>query len=552
MKRFVIFSLTFALLFGCVPRNMDAEANTAKKPKNFIMMVMDGTNSDAVTLARWYKGGKLALDDILAGGARTYSYHSAITDSAAAGTALATGRKSIVHSIGMAPADGRGMISDGNNGNKEQERTISPEQLGRSLMPAASILEAAKKAGKAAGIVATSPVQHATPAAFSTHVANRSLMEDIAEQQVYQGLDVVLGGGLQYLLPESRRDGENLVKTIFNSGYVFADKKSMMEQASPGKLWGAFSPTAIANEFDRKQFFPQQPSLAEMTGKALSSLKKDKDGFFLFVEGSKVDWAAHQNDPVGMVSEILSFDAAVKQAVDFAKKDGETLVIAVTDHGNSGLTIGSRKTDKTYAVSEPSAFIKPLKKAKITLEGAMWLLKKDRSNLREVAGMYGLDHLSRDEWQRLERAGSDLQVGKELTRLLGKRAKLGFTTYGHTGEDVFLYAFGPGRPTGLINNIDIAPLVAGFWGIDLAALSKEKFVVAADFYRNKGYSVRIDDTDSANPILVAERPGVKLTYPAHKNFHYNNGKAVKQTGITVYGGGKFYIPREMGTVPHSP
>ncbi|PLT31743.1 alkaline phosphatase [Peribacillus deserti] len=538
MKRFVVFLISLSFL-SCFPGTIFANTNTVQKPKNFIMMVMDGTNSDAVTLARWYKGGRLALDDILAGGARTYSYHSAITDSAAAGTALATGRKSVVHSIGMTPADRRGGIGLGSG---ESGRPVNPEQ---SLVPAASILEAAQKAGKATGIVATSPIQHATPAAFSSHVANRSVMEDIAEQQVYQGLDVVLGGGLQYLLPESRRDGENLVKTIFNSGYAFVDKKKVMEQASPGKLWGVFAPDAIANEIDRNEYFPQQPSLADMTSKALSSLKKDREGFFLFVEGSKVDWAAHSNDPVGMVSEILSFDAAVETAVDFAKKDGETLVIAVTDHGNSGLTIGNRRTDKTYAVSHPSTFITPLKKAKISLEGALWLLRKDRSNLREVAGLYGLDDLRRDEWMRLKRAGSELQVGKELTRMLGKRAKLGFTTYGHTGEDVFLYAYGPGRPTGLINNTDIAPMVASYWGVDLGSLGSEKFIHAADFYRGKGYSVRVDQSNAANPVLVAEKPGVKLAYPAHKNFHYQNGKLIKQTGITVYGGGKFYIPREV-------
>ncbi|WP_409290645.1 alkaline phosphatase [Peribacillus sp. SCS-37] len=542
MKRMFMLSMTIALFSSGVFSQIEAGAAPVKKPKNFIMMVMDGTNSDAVTLARWYKGRKLALDEILSGGVRTYSYRSAITDSAAAGTALATGRKTIVDAIGMAPKDVSGQLAPGTNGGRFSPRQeLLEKNVTDGLVPAASILEAAKKAGKAAGIVSTSPVQHATPAAFSAHVENRANYEDIAEQQVYQGIDVVLGGGMTFLLPENRRDKADLVKTIFQSGYAYSDNKDMMNQATPGKLWGSFAPWAIANELDRKQFFPQQPSLADMTKKALGSLSRDKDGFFLFVEGSKVDWAAHQNDPAGMVSEILSFDAAVKEALDFAKKDGNTLVVAVTDHGNSGLTIGNGKTDKTYAVSSPSTFIKPLKKAKVTLEGAMWLLKKDRSNLREAAEKYGLAPLSKDEWRRLRRAEGDAGLEREMARMLAKRANLGFTTHGHTGEDVFLYSYGPGRPSGLINNIDIPRLVSGYWGVDLDALSRDKYKDAEAMYLAAGYKVGIDESNEANPVLTAQKGRVILTYPANKNYHYQNGRLTKQTSPTIYNRGRFYV-----------
>ena len=98
-----------------------------------------------------------------------------------------------------------------------------------------------------------------------------------------------------------------------------------------------------------------------MTNKAINTLKKDEDGFFLFVEGSKVDWAAHANDTIGIISDILSFDDAVKEAVDFAKEDGNTLVIAVTDHGNSGITMGNANTTSTYSSIPVSAYIDPLK-----------------------------------------------------------------------------------------------------------------------------------------------------------------------------------------------
>ncbi|WP_051348507.1 alkaline phosphatase [Peribacillus kribbensis] len=541
MKRFsVIFTAVF-LCMPLLPSAAKAEGSTGK-PKNFIMMVMDGTNSDAVTLARWYKGRKLALDDILAGGARTYSYRSAITDSAAAGTALATGRKTIIHSIGMTPADQSGMLKPGTEGSSlNPGRQLTESALQNSLVPAASILEAAKQAGKATGLVSTSPIQHATPAAFSAHVENRANFDDIAEQQVYQGIDVVLGGGMNSLLPERRRDREDLVKVIFNSGYAFADKRTVMEQAGSGKLWGAFAPDDIANELDRKRYFPQQPSLAGMTKKALQSLSKNKNGFFLFVEGSKVDWAAHLNDPVGMISEILGFDDAVKEALDFAKKDKNTLVVAVTDHGNSGLSIGSHKTDSSYAVSPPEEFIKPLKKAKVTLEGAMRLLKKDHSNLKEVADHYGITDLTAAEWKALNGAKTDLELQKQLSSMLGSRAKLGFTTYGHTGEDVFLYAYGPGKPDGLVNNVDIAPLAAGYWGVNLDELSGRRFKDGAGYYKALGYTVSTNLKNPANPELVAKKGQTVIRIPANKNNMIKNGKTLPLKGVTVYVRGKFYL-----------
>ena len=90
--------------------------------------------------------------------------------------------------------------------------------------------------------------------------------------------------------------------------------------SNSSKIWGSFAPGALAYDFDRAKTKASEPSLAEMTSKAIDTLKKDEDGFFLFVEGSKVDWAAHANDTIGMISDILSFDDAVKEAVDFAKK----------------------------------------------------------------------------------------------------------------------------------------------------------------------------------------------------------------------------------------
>lgn len=183
----------------------EVEAAEVKKPTNVIMLVMDGSSNNAVTLSRWYKGEGLAMDEILSGAMRTYSAESAITDSAPAATALATGHKSNDKYVGVLPS----VI------NSPGLAQIAQQDAFR---PVANVLEGAKQKGKATGLISTSEIQHATPAGFSAHVNNRSQYGDIAEQQVYQNIDVVLGGGLESLSPgttkNARQDGEDLIQVL--------------------------------------------------------------------------------------------------------------------------------------------------------------------------------------------------------------------------------------------------------------------------------------------------------------------------------------------------
>jgi len=510
---------------------------SVEEPKNVIFMVMDGTNSDVLTLARWYKGRALALDEILVGGVKTYSLQSGITDSAAAGTAMATGHKTSVDMIGLVP--------------KLKNNKI------QSVQPAVSILEAAKLKGLLTGIVSTSPIQHATPAAFTSHTLSRNGYDDIAEQQVYQGLDIVLGGGKVSLLPKkndnilhtpsgvgsnmpfNRKDGENLLDEIKRSGYAIVETNSELEKVNKGKVWGSFADVDIAYELDRPSLAPNQPSLAYMTKKALNLLHNQQKGFFLFVEGSKIDWAAHKNDPVGMISEVLSFDAAVEEALHFAQQNPNTLLIAVADHGNSGLTMGNQNTNKSYSKTPINQFIDPLKKAKLTATGAASLLKKDRSNIDEVTSYYGLSPLSVQDMKRIETTDN---VELELAKQMAKRANLGFTTLGHSGEDVFLYAYGPGKPTGLINNTDFPSYITKFLGISsLNHFNQTLFMDAKVYYEKKGYKVKVDLTDRHNPLFIAEKKGQKIIYPANKNYKLVNGKRNDLIGVNVYVNQQFWI-----------
>ncbi|KPL59331.1 alkaline phosphatase [Rossellomorea vietnamensis] len=521
------------ILLSLLTLTLPSSATAAQPPhKNVILMIMDGTNSDILTLSRWYRGTDLKLDTILRGGVRTYSAQSAITDSAAAGSAMATGLKTKADYIGM----------------------------NHSGSPVLTVLEGAKLSGYKTGIVSTSPVQHATPAAFTSHALNRDEFGDIGEQQVYQGLDVVLGGGASWLKPQakepsidddgmlktnqvSREDGENLFKEIHSSGYDLVLKRDglLWATASP-KLWGVFADEDISYELDRPLLHPDEPSLAEMTRTAIGRLSQGEKGFFLMVEGSKVDWAAHKNDPVGMISEVLSFDDAVREALDFARKDRNTMVVAVTDHGNSGLTIGNRDTNGNYKTLPAERFIDPLKKAKLTVKGATSQLKKDRSNLKEVLSNYGLGDLSGKEYHAMESADSVEELESKMVNLMAKRAHLGFTTHGHTGEDVFLYSYGPDKPVGLIENTDIPRVISTYMGFSLwTGPFASWYTDGVKYYRDRGYEVSVEGRTSINPVMVAKRGDLVLRFQENKDFYWRNDEKVRLKSVNVYDGETFYV-----------
>ncbi|MFJ8236724.1 alkaline phosphatase [Ureibacillus sp. NPDC094379] len=541
-KKWLSYALVGALAVSSlgVLASQDAQAKDNKgknkeEVQNVIMLVMDGSSDDLSTLARWYKGEELALDSILTGGVKTYSAESAITDSGPAGTALGTGNKSNSGYVGVLPS----LVTTPG---------VKPVAEKDHFKPVANVLEGAKLEGKATGLISTSEIQHATPAGFSAHSPSRSNYNDIGEQQVYQNIDVVLGGGSE-ALNKTRKDGENLEKVIKEKGYDFITNREELKSTKSNKIWGSFAPSAVAYDFDRATTKPNEPTIAEMTEKAINTLQKDKDGFFLMVEGSKIDWAAHANDPIGMISDFLAFDDAVKEALEFAEKDGNTMVIAVTDHGNSGITIGNKNTTSGYDTTPVSAYVDPLKKATMTVEGAVSQLKEDKSNLVEVAGLYGLDNLSTEELAALQ-ASDKKKIGTLMVQMLSERANIGFTTGGHTGEDVFLYSYGPAKPTGLVENTDLAHTMAKAMGFDLNQLSNKIFINAEESFKKLGYTTRIDQTDKTNPVFVAEDNNKIVKIPENKNIviveNKKSGKSKTHelNTVTVYNDRQFFISED--------
>jgi len=312
----------FADLFGAQV-NWDDKTNTVnvqKTPeiKNVIFMIGDGMGLNQVQISQWYYMGayeKLNIQNMpVVGLVSTYSADNGVTDSAAAGTALATGYKTKNGVIGRDP-------------------------LGRRVK---NLLEAAREVGKSTGIVATSSITDATPAAFSAHQPSRSYHEQIAEDISQCDADVILGGGMQYFVTKSeggtRTDNRNLLKEMESKQYTVVKNVSEMNNVKSGKMIGLFK----AGDLDTP--YPEdkngvEPTIEQMTRKAIEMLSSNPNGFVLMVEGSKIDKTAHSNDIENMINEVIHFDNAVKAALEFAEKDGHTLVIVTADHETGGLAM---------------------------------------------------------------------------------------------------------------------------------------------------------------------------------------------------------------------
>jgi alkaline phosphatase len=329
-----------------------------------------------------------------------------------------------------------------------------------------------------------------------------------------------------------------------------------MKASKAARLWGFFGmngSTALGYDMDRDPALV--PSLSEMTEKAISTLSANKKGFVLMVEGSLIDWAAHANDPVGVVGDINAFDRAVAVAVDFAKKDKNTVVIVVTDHGNSGISIGNASTSSGYDTLKLSTVVDPLKKATRTAQGVADLINAERSNIAEaVAQYYGLA-VSDDDIAKIKAAKDANDLRYVCQAVLGAKmaaaAKIGFTTGGHTGEDIVLYVYSPKaseRPMGVVMNTDIARYMEKLLGTDLRALTAKQFQLAPSAFASKGAAVRFDFSDKANPVLVVTKGATKLKFMQNKSIAIVSGRETKLSGIVLYtglaGGENWYVPQD--------
>jgi len=291
--------------------------NYKKKVKNIIFLIGDGmgvSNVDAARIKACGADGRLNMERMpVCGLMKTHSESHLVTDSAAAGTALATGKKSY-----------NGAIS------------VDPKKK-----PLLSILEAAAKKGLKTGLVVTCTMSHATPAVFASHVESRNDQAEIAPQLIQNRVNILMGGGKEYFVPKSfegskRKDERNLLREAEKIGYRILETKDDLDRAKGDLVLGLFQMGAL-------ETVSPEPSLPEMTLKAINLLKENKKGFFLMVEGSQIDWANHANDPDYSIRQTLLFDQAVFVALDFALKDKKTLVLVTADHETGGLAVNQGK-----------------------------------------------------------------------------------------------------------------------------------------------------------------------------------------------------------------
>lgn len=282
-----------------------------KKPKNIILMIGDGMGVTQVFAGLTANHGHLFLENFKSVGfSKTQSSNQYVTDSAAGGTALSTGQKTYNGAIGV-------------NADTVAIKTI---------------LEMAEDKGMATGLVSTSAITHATPASFIAHQGSRGSYEDIAADFLRTEIDVFIGGGYKHFT--ERKDGRNLANELKAKGYNVLTKMDEIGLVKTGKLAGLTAPEHNGKAEERGDMLP----LATQT--ALNILGQGKKGFFLMVEGSQIDWGAHQNNTIYVVKEMLDFDQAIGKALEFAAKDGETLIIVTADHETSGFALvdGDMKT----------------------------------------------------------------------------------------------------------------------------------------------------------------------------------------------------------------
>lgn len=541
---FIILVLAVGLFWGYSPAPAGAAEAGSQPVKNIIILIADGCSSEQYTLARWFKGRPLALDQILVGAIKTYIADSVVADSAPASTAFATGYRTSDKFISVGP---RNPTLPG----------VPAPNPDLSYKPLATVLEGAKLMGKATGIVVTCRVTHATPAAFYAHVPSRTLDNDIMEQGVYQNLNVVLGGGKRHLFPRKnggkRTDNENLMEVLQARGYAVAATAQELRQVTSGKVFGLFADNHLEAEIDREEFAPQQPTLEEMTRKALEFLSPDPEGFFLLVEASQVDWACHANDPAHLLSDLLMFDRAVKVALDFAQQDGNTLVMAFSDHNCGGMSIGNSATSANYSQMNLEALVEPLRKMKLSARGLCRALGPNHTpeKVQEVVEKFWGIRLTGEEARQILALAQ--KYGNNPHDAFGevicpKHTAIGWTTHGHCGGDVPLFAFGPRRPAGLLDGPDIGKTCARALDLNLDRLNARLFQETTRAL--PGGQVSIDRTDPENPVVMVSFQGKQAELPVNKNILKLDGKNINLEGLVILAPdtGKVYLPLEAVNV----
>lgn len=419
-----------------------SDGSKEQKPtgkRNLIFMVSDGMGPASLSMTRSYRQYEqdLPIDDVLAldrhliGNSRTRSFSSLVTDSAAGATAFSCGRKSYNGAISVLP----------------------------DHTPCGTVLEAAKRAGYMTGLVVTTRITDATPACFASHVHMRDEENSIARQLIGDHplghqVDLILGGGRCYFQSIEnggcRDDDFDVINLAKEKGYQYVSTRKEFDSLNGGDgvqlpLLGLFAFSDIPFELDRRNQNDTHPSLDEMARTAMTALSaatKDSDrGFFLLIEGSRIDHGGHNNDPAAQVHEVLAYDKAFASVLDFLEKDDtEGLAIGTSDHETGGLAI-ARQVNKDYP--EYLWYPQVLANVSRTAENLAHYFKygpsKDTLNSKLVRRSISHDLGIHDATDTEIRAVVNSYKGFEgakyiLADMISRRAQIGWSTHGHSGN----------------------------------------------------------------------------------------------------------------------
>jgi alkaline phosphatase len=417
-------------------------AALAAPARNLVLMIGDGMGPSQVWAARLYSarvlGKELHMVEAMNGGHTAYLVNDTadaiVTESAAAATQIACGVRVPARAVGMG-ADGK--------------------------TPCRTVLEIAKATGMATGLVTTSGITDATPAAFSAHVEDRGDENAVAAQQLRLGVDMLLGGARRFYLPlssgGSRKDGRNLADEARRAGYALVSTGSELKRIADGKVLGLFSMGTMAYEIDRSK--TGEPSLAEMADRTLEILSRNAKGMFVMIEGGRIDHAAHGNDTAAMIREVLAFDEAVGVALDFQRRHPDTLIIVTADHETGGMAI-------TGANGGSGINFSAIRNARGSLEAMLRELSAQptaaaiKNALSEQFAIAISDDeakLIATEAYRKDVTQSYIPTPRSLVAALWRHLGIGWATQGHTASPVFAFASGPGseRVVGFRHNTEL-------------------------------------------------------------------------------------------------
>lgn len=399
------------------------------EPKNIIYMIGDGMGPAYTSAYRYYIDDpktkhvdNTIFDEILVGMAHTYpDDDTVVTDSAAGATALSTATKSYNGAIAV----------------------------DTKKAPLKTMLEIAKEKGMVTALIATSQINHATPASFAAHNESRRNYDQIADDYVDNKIagklpvDLLLGGGTQYF----KRDDRNLVKEFTNAGYQYADSLSDLHKLTQIPALGLFAPKGLPYAID------EHPNrLEQMTKKALSLLDSNKDnGFFVMIEGSQIDWCGHANDIACAMREMHDFAQSIKLAKAYVDKNPDTLLVITADHSTGGLTLGANGKylwlrDVVKGVSASASILTKQMMASDDLE-KLWIQYTQLPYNKATAILL-----------KEAKSGGEKALKKVIKQIINKASYTGWTTGGHTAIDVQVFAHGKGYEQfiGSQNNTDIA------------------------------------------------------------------------------------------------